>query len=52
MPFGLTNAPATFNHMMDMIFRDHRSYVGTFFDGIIVFLKDEECNCVCRTEDA
>ena len=41
MPFGLTNAPATFNRMMDRIFREHRSFVGTFFDDMIVFSKDE-----------
>ena len=42
MPFGLTNAPATFNRMMDRIFRSHRAFVGTFFDDIIVFSQDEE----------
>lgn len=42
MPFGLTNAPATFNRMMDRIFRDHRKFVGTFFDDIIVFSHSEE----------
>lgn len=42
MPFGLTNAPATFNQMMDRIFREHRAFVGTFFDDIIVFSKTEE----------
>ena len=42
MPFGLTNAPATFNRMMDRIFWQHRAFVGTFFDDIIVFSKTEE----------
>lgn len=42
MPFGLTNAPATFNRMMDRIFRPHRAYVGTFFDDVIVFSKTAE----------
>lgn len=39
MPFGLTNALATFNRMMDRIFRPHRAYVGT---DMIVFSKTEE----------
>ncbi|MCO5570860.1 hypothetical protein L7F22_024589 [Adiantum nelumboides] len=42
MPFGLTNAFATFNRMMNRIFRPHRNYVGTFFDDMIVFSKSEE----------
>ncbi|MCO5614749.1 hypothetical protein L7F22_069033 [Adiantum nelumboides] len=41
MPFGLTNAPATFNRMMDRIFQEYRLFVGTFFDDIIVFSKNE-----------
>ncbi|MCO5610884.1 hypothetical protein L7F22_065126 [Adiantum nelumboides] len=42
MPFGLTNAPATFNRMMDRIFRPHRSYTGVFFHDIIVYSKTLE----------
>ena len=42
MPFGLTNAPATFNWMMDRIFREHRKFVGTFFDDIIVLSKNRK----------
>ncbi|MCO5561068.1 hypothetical protein L7F22_014689 [Adiantum nelumboides] len=41
MPFGLTNALATFNRMMDRIFRPLRHCVGTFFDDMIVFSKSE-----------
>ncbi|MCO5573570.1 hypothetical protein L7F22_027342 [Adiantum nelumboides] len=36
MPFGLTNAPATFNRLMEKIFRKHSAYTGVFFDDIIV----------------
>ncbi|MCO5555160.1 hypothetical protein L7F22_008703 [Adiantum nelumboides] len=41
MPFGLTNAPATFNHMMDIIFRPLRHCVGTLFDNMIVLSRSE-----------
>ncbi|MCO5566482.1 hypothetical protein L7F22_020159 [Adiantum nelumboides] len=42
MPFRLRNVPATFNRMMDKIFRPLRQSVGIFFDDIIVFSKNEE----------
>ncbi|MCO5589453.1 hypothetical protein L7F22_043420 [Adiantum nelumboides] len=42
MPFGLTNALATFNRMMDRILRPHQKVVGTFFDDMIVYSKNEE----------
>ncbi|MCO5592344.1 hypothetical protein L7F22_046345 [Adiantum nelumboides] len=42
MPFSLTNAPTTFNRMMDRIFRPHQQFVGTFFDDMIVYSKNEE----------
>ena len=42
MPFGLTNAPATFNRLMDIIFCKHCSFIGVFFDDIIVHSKTLE----------
>ena len=37
MPFSLTNALATFKRLMDRIFRKHCSFIGVFFDDIIVY---------------
>ncbi|MCO5591194.1 hypothetical protein L7F22_045175 [Adiantum nelumboides] len=42
MLFGLTNAPASFNRMMDRIFRPYRKFTGVFFDDILVFSETEE----------
>ena len=42
MPFGLTNALATFNRLMDRIFPKHHSFIGVFFDNIIVHSKTLE----------
>ncbi|KAJ9532097.1 hypothetical protein QJQ45_003814 [Haematococcus lacustris] len=41
LSFGLTNAPATFQAVMNDIFREHNKFVVVYLDDILVFSKDK-----------
>ena len=42
MPQGMSNAPATFNLLVTQLFRPHRDYVQTYFDGSFVHSRAEQ----------
>ena len=39
MFFGLTNAPTNFNRLIDKMFCEYHSFIGVFFDDMIVYSK-------------
>jgi len=42
MPFNLRNAPAVFQLLMEKVLADHREYIRTYIDDIVIFSKDWE----------
>lgn len=44
-PMGLAGAPATFNRLVQSIFRDQSEFARAFFDDIYVFTKSQDLQC-------
>ena len=42
MPQGLSNASATFNRLVTQLFRPHRAYAQTYFNGIFFHSHPEQ----------
>src|SRR5829696_6928864 len=48
MPFGLTNTPATFQRLMNKIFREEiRQFIAVYLNDIIIFLDTFDIHLQC-----